>query len=160
MASMAARVGLWNSALSLSELAGVLEDLQQQLSEIEIPKQAQSNILQQLYRRIEDCYIAEARRVVDTERGMMLDEMNMAAASNDVEERRKAEKFFAEISKEAQKMSQLDHNSIDALIRLIKESRAFDTKDELIAVVAEIGLDLQQFRKSRTFRRRDWVADR
>lgn len=52
MASVAARTGLWDSALSLSELATFLEDLQRLLSEVKIPPHEAEEVLDRLYDRI------------------------------------------------------------------------------------------------------------
>jgi hypothetical protein len=66
MASMAARVGMWDSALSMSELAEFVDEHQQQMKAIGIPTHEVEEALQKVYQRIEAAYYAMARHEVAT----------------------------------------------------------------------------------------------
>jgi len=157
MASVAARVGLWDSALSLPELADFLEGLQQQLSATEVPQHEAEEVLQNLYQRIEGAYYAAARHEVSVAFREASDAIHGALGSTDVEEHRKAVSLVPDLNNESKAASTLPVASIRSFVEFVQNSKVIGRKSEVTDKLDEIERDIQHFRLHRSFRRRDWL---
>jgi hypothetical protein len=157
MASVAARIGLWDSALSLAELAEFVEGLQQQLKAIEVPSHEAEEVLQKMYQRIEAAYYAEARHELSTAVGEASAAIHGGLSSTDMEEHRKATSLVPDLDRESQVASTLSLVSINALIEFVSDSKIIESKSEIIEKLNEIERDLRHFQLHRSFRRREWL---
>jgi hypothetical protein len=149
-ASLAARVGLWNSALSLAELADCLRDLQGQLAEIGISSHEREEILQTLYNRIEAAYV---------EAGYALVRKAFAGDHETIEKSRSTNVVAAaamnpKLNEEGQALSLLDPITIERLREFVRDSEILQSKHKLLQELADIDRDLGHFRLNRSFRRR------
>jgi hypothetical protein len=157
MASVAARLGLWDSALSLADLAKFLDDLQQQMKAIDIPSYEIEEALQALHSRIEAGYLAEARHVVSVAFKAASDTIYGSLDSTDVQQHLKAASQTPLLNEESKAVGALPTGAIEPLVDFIRASRIVEPKAEVIHALTEIDLDLTHFRKNRSFRRRDWL---
>jgi hypothetical protein len=157
MASIAARVGLWDSALSLAELAKFLEDLQQQLSAMDIPPHETDEILDRLYQRVIAAYYAEARHELGVAFTCASDAVKSALGASDAETHLRALNMVPDMNSEADAMSTLPLRSIDALVEFVSKSKIVERKAETTENLREIDRDLQHFQIHHSFRRKEWL---
>jgi hypothetical protein len=85
MASVAARLGLWDSALSLAELADFVEDLQGHLQALDFPSHEREETLRPLYQRLEAAYRGMAGGSVGAAFSAGNEDLNGAMGSTDIE---------------------------------------------------------------------------
>jgi hypothetical protein len=158
MASVASRVGIWDSALSMAELAEFVDELQQHMTAIGIPAHEAEEVLQNIYRRIEAAYYGVARHEVSAAMNDASAVIHGGTGSPSNEERQKATSLLLGLDKEIQAASDLPAASITALIEFVQASKIIERKSELFDRLHEIERDMVHFRTHRSFRRRAWLA--
>jgi hypothetical protein len=157
MASVAARIGLWDSALSLAELAEFVEDLQQQLRAIDVPTHEMEEMLQKMYQRIEGAYYMTARHEVSAAVKEANSAIHGGLGSSDIEEHRRAASLVPDLNRESQIAASLPVLSMKSLVDFVDNSKIITSKSEILERLAEIDRDLQHFKIHRSFRRNGWL---
>jgi hypothetical protein len=147
MGGMAARMGLFDSALSLAELAELFEDLQGQLAVIGIPDHESEETLQSLCSRIEQVYRVVAHGIVS---GAFRTEREALEKASDPS-------MNPQLNKEGMALSTLPAISISALEEFVHRSEIIKSKPEVLQDLAEIDRDIEHFKRHRSFRRREWL---
>ncbi len=160
MASIASRVGLWDSALSPAELADFVEDLQSHLRAIESPPHEREETLQPLYQRLEAAYRGMAREVVWVAFRSGREDVNGAIDSTDMERRRQAVELVPKMNQEDAALSKLDGSAIDELVKFVELSVIVRRKAAVIDEVREIERDLAHFHENRSIRRKVWLRSK
>jgi hypothetical protein len=158
IASMAARMGLWDSALSLAQLADCLEDLQGQLAAIGISDREREEALQSLYQRIEGAYRFAARGMVSDAFNLEREALAKARDSGDLEKSRPAAAMNSKLNEEGGTFTTLPTISISALEQFVRRSEIIKAKPEILEALAEIDRDIEHFKRHRSFRRREWLT--
>lgn len=158
MSSVAARLGLWDSAFSLADLARFLGEIKEQLKAIKIPPHEIEEALQPLYTRIEAAYLADARHEVSAALKAASDSINRAVGSTDVQQHLKAVSQLHPLHEELRIATTLPDDAVEPFLRFIEESTVIEPKAEILGNLTEINLDLKHFRDHRSFRRRDRLS--
>jgi len=157
VASVAARAGLWDSALSLADLADVLKDLQKVLTDAKISPHDADEVLARIYQRITAAYHAEARHELGTAFGSACDEIHGDIGSSDAKIHLSAVGRVADMNRESQLISTLPLASIDSMVGFVTNSKVIEAKAATIDRLREIERDLQHFKIHHSFRRREWL---
>jgi hypothetical protein len=157
IASMAARLGLWDSALSLAQLADCLDDLQGQLAAIGIVDHEREEVLQSLYQRIEAAYRGVAYARVSAAFTQEREVSAKARDSDDLETRRSAAAMSPKLNEEGNALTALPTISIPALEQFVHRSEIIKQKQEILHTLTEIDRDIGHFQQHRSFRRREWL---
>jgi hypothetical protein len=157
MAMVAARIGLWDSALSMAELADLVDDLKQQLDAIDVPPHESEEILRTLYQRIESAYCAEAWTIMMTALKAASNAVHSDLSSPIAEDYRRAVSLRPALNKELAAAGTLQSEPIAALVRLVQDSTIITGNADVAQRLMEIERDLQHFRTCRSFRRRDML---
>jgi hypothetical protein len=160
MASIAARVGLWDSALSPAELVDFVDDLRSHLGAIESSPHESEETLHPLYQRLEAEYRRMAREVAAAAFRSGTEDVNGAIDSMDMDRRRQAAELVPKMNQEDAALSKLDGGAISELVKFVESSVIIRRKAVVIDEVSEIERDLAHFHESRSIRRKAWLRSK
>jgi hypothetical protein len=147
MGAMAARMGLYGSALSLAQLADLFEALRGQFTVVGIPDHEIEETLQSLCERIEQVYLVVAHGTVSE--AFRIEREALAQAGDP--------SMNPQLNEEGKALSTLPEISISALEEFVRRSEIIKAKPQILQDLAEIDRDIEHFKRHRSFRRREWL---
>lgn len=155
VSSMAARIGMWDSAFSMSELAQILDDLREHLKAIKISSHEIEESLQPIHQRIAVAYLREARHEVSRAIEMASDALQSDLGSSDAKRSHMAQSMTQTLVDEQERFNLVSQVSIGPLIQFVSHSKIINQKKELIDALAELDCDLKHYMTYKSFRRRE-----
>jgi hypothetical protein len=162
VALIASKLGMWDSALSLPQMADLMQQIDQLLEAAKTGKTQREEMLAPLYGRIELIYWGAAHRAVITMLNAEIGRLNLRVQSAAGPERDVILALAQTAAKEQEKFGQIDYRkeflpnrTLQPLISFVSSAQILsDVQPTLLPELRELETDLKHFIANRRIRRK------